>query len=91
MAELLSQAWSKGNGLFVTPSWMDIIIRDLNNPFRILPAGKKGGINIIDLAKIYSCSFIETQDLGIKETEDGFKILGRIQNSEPRGCNLLLD
>lgn len=91
MAELLSQAWSKGNGLFSTPPWMDVIIRDLNNPFRILPTGKNGGINIIDLANINSCSFIETQDLGIKETEDCFKILGRIQNSELRGCNLLLD
>jgi hypothetical protein len=91
MAELLSQSWSKGKGLFSAPPWMDIIIRDLNNPFRILPTGKKGGINIIDLANINSCSFIETQDLGIKETEDVFKILGRIHNSELRGCNLLLD
>ena len=86
MAELLSQAWSKGNGLFLTPPWMKVLIRDLNNPLRILEIGKRGGINIIDLANIYSCSFIETQDMGIKETEDGFKILGRIQNSELRGC-----
>lgn len=90
MAELLSQAWSKGDGLFFAPSWMEIVIRDLNNPFRVLPTGKKGGINIIDLANIHSCSFIETEDMGIKETGDGFKILGRIQNSELRGCNLLL-
>ncbi len=90
MAELLSQAWSKGEGLFFTPPWMDVIIRDLNNPFRILPFGKKGGINIIDLANIHSCSFIETEDMGIKEAGDGFKISGRIKNSELRGCNLLL-
>lgn len=91
MAELLSQAYSKGNGLFCAPPWMGIIIRDLNNPFRVLPTGKRGGVNIVDLANINSCSFIETEDLGIKETEDGFKILGRIQTSELRGCNLLLD
>lgn len=90
MAELLSQAWSKGEGLFFTPPWMDVIIRDLNNPFRILPYGKKGGINIIDLANILSCSFIETEDMGIKEAGDGFKISGRIKNSELRGCNMLL-
>lgn len=90
MAELLSQAYSKGNGLFCTPPWMDIVIRDLNNPFRLLPTGKRGGINIIDLANINSCSFIETEDLGIKETGDVFKILGRINNSELRGCNLLM-
>ncbi len=90
MAELLSQAYSKGNGLFMTPPWMEILIRDFNNPFRLVEAGNRGGINIIDLANVNSCSFIETEDLGIKTAGNGFKILGRIKNSELRGCNLLL-
>jgi hypothetical protein len=91
MAELLSQAYSSGDGLFSSPPWMEILIRDLNNPFRYLPEGARGGINIIDLANINSCSFIETMDLGIKTAGGSFEILGRIQNSELRGCNLLLD
>lgn len=90
MAELLSQAYSVGNGVFTAPPWMRIYIRDLQNPFKILPLSNKGGVNIIDLANLYSCSFIETEDLGIKETENSFRILGRISNSELRGCNLLL-
>lgn len=90
MAELLSQAYSNGGGIFQTPPWMEILIRDLNNPFRIAGAGKRGGINIIDLANVNSCSFLETEDMGIKTAGNGFKILGRIKNSELRGCNLLL-
>ncbi|EKD30806.1 MAG: hypothetical protein ACD_77C00476G0009 [uncultured bacterium] len=90
MAELLSQAYSSGDGVFQTPPWMEILIRDLNNPFRIAGTGKRGGINIIDLANVNSCSFIETEDMGIKTAGNGFKILGRIKNSELRGCNLLL-
>ncbi len=97
MAELLSQAWSKGDGLFFTPPWMKILIRDLNNPFRLLSNGeiagnniKRGGINIIDLANIYSCSFIETEDMGMNYSDGSFKIFGRIRNSELRGCNLLI-
>lgn len=91
MAELLSQAYSYGEGVFKTPPWMDIIIRDPVNPFRIMGTGEKGGINIIDLACYNSCSFIETQDMGIKETGNTFRITGRIKNSEIRGCNLLLE
>lgn len=64
MAELLSQAYAKGGNLFTLPPWMAVYIRDLHDPFRLLPAGQKGGINIIDLANRYSCSFIETQDMG---------------------------
>lgn len=90
MAELLSQAYSTGDGVFQTPPWMEILIRDLNNPFRIAGIEKRGGINIIDLANVNSCSFIETEDMGIKTAGNGFKILGRIKNSELRGCNLLL-
>ncbi len=91
MAELLSQAWSTGNGIFRTPPWMDILIRDLSNPFKPARKGYRGGINIIDLANINSCSFIETQDMGIEESKDSFRVLGRIESSELRGCNILLD
>ncbi|OFY39400.1 MAG: hypothetical protein A2X18_04700 [Bacteroidetes bacterium GWF2_40_14] len=97
MAELLSQAWSKGDSLFFTPPWMKILIRDLNNPFHLLSDGerggndsKRGGINIIDLANVYSCSFIETEDMGMTSSDGGFKIFGRIKNSELRGCNFLI-
>lgn len=91
MAELLSQAYSYCDGVFETPPWMEILIRDLSNPFRILNGNVSGGINIIDLANLNSCSFIETQDMGIKEAGNTFRISGRIQNSELRGCNLLLE
>ena len=89
MTELLSQAYSKGDGEFETPSWMKIIIRDINDPFHYLEANKTGGINVIDLANINSCSFIATQDLG-KQREKGFEVLGRFDNSDLRGCNLLI-
>ena len=89
MTELLSQAYSKGNGVFKTPSWMKILIRDVNDPFNFLENNKTGGINVIDLANINSCSFIATQDLG-KFTTDGFEVLGRFDNSDLRGCNLLI-
>ncbi len=90
MAELLSQAYSRGDGLFTTPPWMKVFIRDLNNPFRLIEDEKLGGINIIDLANAGSCSFIETQDMGIKTAGNLFSIPGRIKGSELRGCNLLL-
>ncbi len=90
MAELLSQSYSYGEGIFKSPPWKRILIRNLQNPFSYEQNHEKGGINIIDLANLYSCSFIETEDMGIKETEDTFRILGRISNSELRGCNLLL-
>ena len=89
MTELLSQAYSKKNGLFKTPPWMKFIIRDFEDPYSMAKINSSGGINIIDLANIYSCSFIETQDIG-KEIEKGsFEILGRFDQSEVRGCNLL--
>jgi len=90
MTELLSQAYSKGEGIFETPAWMKILIRDVNDPFDILPDRQSGGINIIDLANIYSVSFIETKDLGKKHSNEHFEILGRYDDSDIRGCNLLI-
>ncbi|RLD38779.1 MAG: acyl transferase [Bacteroidetes bacterium] len=90
MTELLSQAYSKGKGIFKTPGWMKILIRDINDPFEILPDSLSGGINIIDLANIYSMSFIETKDLGKGHSNQEFEILGRFDNSDIRGCNLLI-
>ena len=89
MAELTSQAYAKA-GLFKTPSWMNIKIRDINDPFDYLPAGKTGGINIIDLSNLHSCAFIETQDLGVADETGAFQVLGRMDNSDVRGCNLLV-
>lgn len=90
MAELLSQSYALKDGLFESPPWKRIYIRDLHNPFKLLDLEKVGGINIIDLANLYSCSFIQTEDLGKKVAENKFYVLGRIENSEIRGCNLLL-
>ena len=90
MTELLSQAYSKGEGIFETPPWMKIIIRDINDPFTTLENNRTGGINIIDLANIDSCSFIATQDLGKKLADHQFEVLGRFDNSDLRGCNLLI-
>jgi len=90
MTELLSQAYSKENGKFFCPPWMKLIIRDTYDPLSIVEKGQSGGINIIDLANLYSCCFIETEDLG-KINEDGaFEILGRLDQSEIRGCNLMV-
>jgi phenylacetate-coenzyme A ligase PaaK-like adenylate-forming protein len=90
MTELLSQAYSKGKGIFNCPPWMKIMIRDPNDPLSNLGNEKTGGINIIDLANINSCSFIATQDLGKIYTDNSFEILGRFDNSDIRGCNLLI-
>lgn len=89
MTELLSQAYSNKEGLFNCPPWMKILIRDVNDPFSYASEGKSGGINIIDLANINSCSFIETEDLG-KVTGEMFQVMGRIDLSDIRGCNLLI-
>jgi acyl-CoA synthetase (AMP-forming)/AMP-acid ligase II len=90
MTELLSQAYSQGDGIFRTPPWMKVLARDANDPLQILQPGQTGGISIIDLANVNSCSFISTQDLG-KFNEDGsFEILGRFDDSDIRGCNLLV-
>ena len=90
MTELLSQAYSKGNGIFSCPPWMKILIRDTEDPLTKLPNGKTGGVNVIDLANINSCSFIATQDLGKKTRENEFEIIGRFDNSDIRGCNLMV-
>ncbi len=90
MTELLSQAYSKGNGVFNTPPWMKIIIRDSYDPFSLVNNGRSGAINIIDLANINSCSFIETSDLGKINPDNSFSILGRFDNSDIRGCNLMV-
>lgn len=90
MTELLSQAYSHGNGVYQSPPWMKILIRDINDPFQMLKNGKTGGINVIDLANAHSCAFIETQDLGKWGQGGYFEVLGRIDNSDLRGCNLLV-
>lgn len=90
MTELLSQAYLLKNELFETPPWMEILIRDTNDPLSYANNGKTGGINIIDLANINSISFIATQDLGKKHSTHSFEVLGRFDNSDVRGCNLLL-
>ncbi len=90
MTELLSQAYSKGGGIFHCPPWMKVITRDTNDPLSLLAHEQTGGINIIDLANINSCSFLATQDLGRTFHDGSFEILGRYDNSDIRGCNLLV-
>ena len=90
MAELLSQGYSTGEGLFASPPWMRVIVRDINDPFTHLEAGRRGAIDIIDLGNIYSCSFIATEDVGITYADNTFRIEGRITDADIRGCNLLV-
>ena len=91
MTELLSQGYSKGSGIFECPPWMKILLRDTSDPLTILSAEHTtGGINVIDLANINSCSFIATQDLGKIHGENRFEIMGRFDNADIRGCNLLV-
>jgi phenylacetate-coenzyme A ligase PaaK-like adenylate-forming protein len=97
MTELLSQAYSLGNGIFECPNWMQILIRDTEDALSYVSTGKTGGINVIDLANINSCSFIATQDLGKKYPNNhasrqtgSFEVLGRFDNSDIRGCNLMV-
>ncbi|MFT7350435.1 MAG: phenylacetate-coenzyme A ligase PaaK-like adenylate-forming protein [Flavobacterium sp.] len=90
MTELLSQAYSLGDGIFECPNWMQVLIRDTEDAVSYIPNGKTGGINIIDLANINSCSFIATQDLGKKYSDGTFEVLGRFDNSDIRGCNLMV-
>ncbi len=92
MTELLSQAWSKGDGLFNCPPWMRVFIRDPQDPLTLFEKpGKTGGINIIDLANINSCSFLSVNDLGKLHEDGGFEVLGRFDSSDIRGCNLLVE
>ncbi len=91
MTELFSQAYSQENELFRYPPWMKILIRDRYDPFSYLPVGKTGGINIIDLANIDTCCFIETQDMGTLYANNSFKLAGRFDIADIRGCNLLIE
>lgn len=90
MAELTSQAYSSGEGVFRTPAWMKVMVRDVNNPLRILPAGSRGAIDIIDLANVGSCAFIATQDVGRVFADGSFTVEGRLSGADIRGCNLLV-
>jgi hypothetical protein len=90
MTELLSQAYSIANGIFYCPPWMQVSTRAPEDPFEIQSVGKTGGLNIIDLANIDSCAFIATQDLGVCHSDGGFEVLGRFDQAEIRGCNLMV-
>lgn len=90
MTELLSQAYSAGAGRFRCPPWLRVIAREANDPFSLETSGKTGALNIVDLANLYSCAFIETQDLGKVYPDGSFEVLGRFDNSDIRGCNLLV-
>lgn len=90
MTELLSQGYSYGKGIFNCPPWMKILLRDTSDPLSLLNNKQSGGINVIDLANINSCSFIATQDLGKFHEDGSFEILGRFDNADIRGCNLLV-
>jgi len=90
MTELLSQAYSQGDGIFNCPNHMKLLIRDTEDALSYVEEGKTGGINVIDLANLHSCSFIATQDLGKKTAENSYEILGRFDHSDIRGCNLMV-
>lgn len=90
MTELLSQGYSMGNGVFECPPWMKVMVRDVTDPLSSNTLRRSGGINVIDLANLYSCSFIATQDLGKVNKDGTFEVLGRFDNSDVRGCNLLV-
>jgi Acyl-protein synthetase, LuxE len=90
MTELLSQAYSTHSEVFTCPPWMKVIWREVHDPFAISQEAKSGAINVIDLANIDSCAFIATQDLGRRVAADEFQVLGRVDNSDIRGCNLLV-
>jgi len=92
MTELLSQAYSAGNGVFNCPPWLKILLREEDDPFAIHIAGTNstsGAVNIIDLANLYSCAFIATEDAGKLHSDGSFEILGRLDNTDIRGCSLL--
>lgn len=90
MTELMSQAYSKGEGIYTSPWWMRVSLRDPADPLSKVRSGKTGGINIIDLANVDSCAFLATQDLGRLHSETTFEVLGRFDNSDIRGCNLMV-
>jgi hypothetical protein len=90
MTELLSQAYSTGKEVYRCPNWMKVIVREINDPFNLLASNETGSINVVDLANQYSCSFIATDDLGRVHSDGTFSVLGRLDSSEMRGCNLLV-
>ena len=90
MAELTSQGYSSGDGVFRAPAWMRVVLRDVNNPLKMLPAGSRGAVSIIDLANLSSCAFIATQDVGRTFEDGSFMIEGRLSGADIRGCNLLV-
>ncbi|PSL30829.1 LuxE/PaaK family acyltransferase [Chitinophaga ginsengisoli] len=90
MTELLSQAYSHRDGLFTTPPWMKVLVRDENDPFQFSTAHASGVINVVDLANVYSCAFIATEDIGRLHEEGSFEVLGRLDNSALRGCSLMV-
>jgi hypothetical protein len=91
MTELFSQCYARAGGEFAAPPWARVLLRDLNDPFDLGGARRDGGLNIIDLANVDSCAFIETQDIGARGQAEGtFRVLGRCDNTDLRGCNLLL-
>ncbi len=90
MTEMMSQAYSKGEGIYTMPPTMRVILRDVNDPFALSPR-QSGGLNIIDLANFHSCAFLETQDLGRAISENKIEVLGRFDNSDLRGCNLMVN
>jgi len=90
MTELLSQAYSKGDGLFRSPPWLRFFIREVDDPIKLRTDGRTGGINVIDLANINSCCFIATKDLGRINEENQLELMGRFDQSDVRGCNLML-
>lgn len=89
MTELLSQAYLNNENYYECPPWMRVLIRDINDPFSLVPDNSPGGINIIDLANINSCSFIQTDDIGRRKPDGAFEVNGRIDYSQIRGCNLM--
>lgn len=91
MCECLSQSYSDGEGVFRSPNWMKIVIRDIHDPLMQLPVGSRGGVNIIDLANIHSCAFLQTKDIGKIAPDGSFTIEGRLDSSDIRGCNLLVE
>jgi hypothetical protein len=90
MTELLSQAYAAENGRFLSPPWMRVMVREVNDPFTVLPYGHGGGLNLIDLANVHSCSFIASDDLGKLHDDGSFEVLGRFDHSDMRGCSLLV-
>jgi phenylacetate-coenzyme A ligase PaaK-like adenylate-forming protein len=90
MTELLSQGYSKGNGIFNTPPWMRVVLRDVSDPLAVNGELNTGAVNVIDLANVYSCSFIATGDVGKVHEDGSFEVLGRLDSAETRGCNLMV-